>query len=66
MNNSPLLPLVYDHKIVEHLIEGGWTGVINSPLLLSAYHNKIVEHLIGGGGLGRLIVLSCSLHIITR
>ena len=47
MNNSTLLPVVYDNRIVEALILG-WTGVINSPLLSLAYDNSIVEPLIGG------------------
>ena len=49
MNNSTLLSVVYDNRIVEPLILG-WTVVNNSPLLLSANDNRIVEHLIGGGG----------------
>ena len=67
VNNSSLLPVVYDNSIVESLI-GVWTGVINSPLLLSAYDNRIVEHLLGGvgGEQGRIIVLSLLGHIITR
>ena len=48
MNNSSLLPVVYDNRIVEPLI-GGWTVVINSPLLPLAYDSSIVEPLIGGG-----------------
>ena len=47
MNNSSLLPVVYDNRIVEPLI-GGWTGVINSPVLPLAYDNRRVEPLIGG------------------
>ena len=50
VNNSPLLLSANDNRIVEHLIGGGWTGVINSPLLLSAYDKRVVEHFIGGGG----------------
>ena len=49
VNNSSLLPVVYDNRIVEPLI-GGWTGVINSPLLPLAYDNRSVERLIGVGG----------------
>ena len=49
MNNSTLLPMVYDDRIVEpHIL--GWTVVNNSPLLLSANDNMIVKQLIGGGG----------------
>ena len=49
MNNSTLLPVVYDNRIVEpHIL--GWTVVNNSSLLLSAYDKRIVEHFIGGGG----------------
>ena len=51
MNNSTLLPVVYDNRIVEPLILG-WTVVNNSPLLPWAYDNSIVEPLIGVGGLG--------------
>ena len=47
MNNSTLLPVVYDNTIVEPLILW-WTVVNNSPLLLSANDNRIVKHLIGG------------------
>ena len=49
MNNSTLLPVVYDNSIVEPLIVV-WAGVINSHLLLSANDNRIVKHLIGGRG----------------
>ena len=49
MNNSTLLPMVYDDGIVEPLIIG-WTVVNNSPLLLSANDSRIVKHLIGGRG----------------
>ena len=49
MTNSPLLPVVYDNRIVEPLILG-WTVVNNSPLLLSANDNRIVKLLIGGRG----------------
>ena len=49
VNNSTLLPVVYDNRIVEPLI-GGWTVVINSPLLPLAYDNRSVEPLIGVGG----------------
>ena len=49
MNNSSLLPVVYDNRIVEPLVLG-WTVVNNSPLLLSANDNRIVKHLIGGWG----------------
>ena len=49
MNNSTLLPVVYDNRIVEPLILG-WTVVNNCLLLLSANDNRIVKHLIGGGG----------------
>ena len=49
MNNSTLLPVVYENRIVEPLILG-WTVVNNSPLLLSANDNRIVKHLIGGRG----------------
>ena len=49
MNNSTLLPVVYDDRIVEPLILG-WTVVNNSPLLLSANDNRIVNRLIGGRG----------------
>ena len=68
VNNSPLLLSAYDNRIVEHLIGGGWTGVINSPLLPLAYDNRIVEHLLGGvgGEQGRIIVPSLLGHIITR
>ena len=49
MNNSSLLPVVYDNRIVEpHIL--GWILVNNSPLLLSANDNRIVKHLIGGRG----------------
>ena len=49
MNNSTLLPEVYDNRVVEpHIL--GWTVVNNSPLLLSANDNRIVKHLIGGRG----------------
>ena len=49
MNNSTLLPVVYDNRIIEpHIF--GWTVVNNSPLLLSANDNRIVKHLIGGRG----------------
>ena len=49
VNNSTLLPVVYDNRIVEPLISG-WTVVNNGPLLLSANDNRIVKHLIGGRG----------------
>ena len=49
MNNSTLLSVVYDNRIVEPLIFG-WTVVNISPLLLSANDNRIVKHFIGGGG----------------
>ena len=49
MNNSTLLSVVYDNRIVEPLILG-WTVVNNSPLLLSANDNGIVKHLIGWRG----------------
>ena len=52
MNNSTLLSVVYDNRIVEPLILG-WTVVNNCPLLLSANDNRIVKHLIGWAG-GRL------------
>ena len=58
MINSSLLPLVYHHMIVEHLIGegarvGGWGGwVISSSPLPLVYHNRTVEHLIGEGGSG--------------
>ena len=45
MNNSTLLSVVYDNRIVEPLILG-WTVVNNSPLLLSANDNGIVKYLI--------------------
>ena len=48
MNNSTLLPVVYDNRIVEPPILG-WTVVINSPLLPLAYDSSIVEPLIGDG-----------------
>ena len=51
MNNSTLLPVVYDNRIVEPLILG-WTVVINSPLLPLAYDNRRVVPLIGVGGGG--------------
>ena len=54
MINSPLLPLAYDNRSVEHLIGvgggGGWTRVINSPLLPLAYDNRRVKPLIGRRG----------------
>ena len=49
VNNSTLLPVVYDNRIVEPLMLG-WTVVNISPLLLSANDNRIVKHLIGGRG----------------
>ena len=49
MNNSTLLSVVYDNRIVEPLILG-WAVVNNNPLLLSANDNRIVIHLIGGRG----------------
>ena len=49
MNNSTLLPVVYDNRIVEPLLLG-WTVVNNSPLLLLGNDNRIVIHLIGGRG----------------
>ena len=49
MNNSTLLSVVFNNRIVEPLILG-WTVVNNSPLLLSANDNRIVKHLIGGRG----------------
>ena len=49
MNNSTLLSVEYDNRIVEPLILG-WTVVNNSPLLLSANDNRMVKHLIGGWG----------------
>ena len=67
MNNSSLLPVVYDNRLVEPLI-GGWTVVKNSPLLPLAYDNRIVEHLLGGvgGEQGRIMVPSLLGHIISR
>ena len=53
MINSSLLPLVYNNRIVEHLIGeggGGGIGMISSSPLPLLYHNRIVEHLMGGGG----------------
>ena len=50
ISSSPL-PLLFQNRIVEHLIGGG-TGVINSSPLPLVYHNRIVEHLIGEGGSG--------------
>ena len=51
---SSLPRLVYQNRIVEHLIggRGVGTGVINSSPLPLVYHNRIVEHLIGGEGGG--------------
>ena len=48
VNNSTLLPVVYDIRRVESLIGVGRTGVNNSPLLPLAYDNSIVDRLIGG------------------
>ena len=51
MISSSPLPLVYNNRIVEHLIVGGGgSGVISSSPLPLVYHNRIVEHLIGEGG----------------
>ena len=49
MINSPLLPLAYDNRRVEPLIErGGWTVVNNSTLLPVVYDKRIVEPPILG------------------
>ena len=49
MNDSTLLSVVYDNRIVEPLILG-WTVVNSCPLLLSGNDNRIVKHLIGWRG----------------